>query len=138
MHDKQVEQFAAWARENVKRFLWSEMHTYSEKHWLGGITDAGAELKNGALAIIDFKSSKDAYPTQFWQIGGYDIQLQENGGFTAEGTPVLGPIKVDCHIVFPFGAEIPEAQVRFDVESDREAFLAALVLHKKQQEIKNT
>lgn len=130
--------FAEWSRNNVKRFLWSEVHTYSEKHWLGGISDAGAELKNGAIALIDFKSSKEAYPTHFWQIGGYDIQLQENGGLTADGEPVLGPVKVDCHIVFPFGAEKPEAQVRYDVESDREAFLAALVLHKKQNEIKNT
>jgi hypothetical protein len=49
------------------------------------------ELNDGTIAVIDFKSSKDAYPEQFWQCAGYDILVSENGGYTAEGEKLFDP-----------------------------------------------
>lgn len=44
-YPEKIRPFIEWSQKSVERFLWSEMHTYSEEHWVGGITDAGAELK---------------------------------------------------------------------------------------------
>lgn len=100
-----VKDFALWARKNVKRFVGSEVCCYSEKLWVGGITDLVMELVNGDWAIGDFKSSKEAYFSQFVQEAGYDIQLSENGAFDKEGNKLFDlekPIKK--YIIFPFGA----------------------------------
>lgn len=129
---KAVETFAKWAVENVKKFIWSEAHCYSEKFWLGGITDCGAEMKNGEMAIIDFKSSKEAYPSQFWQIAGYDLQISENGLFSFDGKHNK---KIDKpftqHIIVPFGAENPIPVISREVESGKRAFLAALEIYRQ-------
>lgn len=129
--DPDIQQFIDWACDNVDRFLWSELHTYSEKYWLGGITDCGALLKTGQTAIIDFKSSKAAYSDQFYQIGGYAIQLSENGGFSAEGEKTMEPITVETFIIIPFGApEFAPKIIHDEKGTVREAFLAALTLHR--------
>jgi len=134
---KAVNIFSEWAIENVQRFLWSEMHCWSESLWLGGISDVGALLKDGRIAIIDFKSSKEAYGSQFWQIAGYDLQIAENGGYLADGEKVLElPRPVEVYFIIPFGAEKPEPQPCYDVEGCKEAFKAALILHKKSQNFK--
>ena len=85
--------FEEWVDKNVDKFLWSEANTYSEKLWVGGITDCGALLKNGEKCIIDFKSSKEAYTSQFLQIAGYDLQIGENGLLTNDGKVVSVPIQ---------------------------------------------
>jgi len=61
-----IQDFINWSTEHVEKFLASEVHTYSEKYWLGGILDTIAVLKTGQHCIIDFKSSREAYPNQFW------------------------------------------------------------------------
>lgn len=137
-YDDKIKPFIEWSEKNVKRFLWSEMHTYSTQYWLGGITDAGAELNNGEYAIIDFKSSKEAYPSQFWQIAGYDIQLQENGGYTSEGKKMFTLDKpVTQHIIVPFGAKDVYPVVSREVESGKRAFLAALTIYRELAKLEN-
>lgn len=125
-----IQEFIDWACDNVEEFLWSEMHTYSEEHWLGGITDAGAKMKDGKIALIDFKSSKAAYTSQFLQIAGYSIQIKERGGYTSKGEKTIEPIEVDEFIVIPFGA--PKFTVEYIKETKRheEGFLAALNLYR--------
>lgn len=138
MFDQKIQPFVGWAFKNVKRFLWSEMHTYSEQHWVGGITDAGAELKDGNIAVIDFKSSKDAYPTHFWQIAGYDIQITENGGYNAKGEKVFTLEKpITQHIVVPFGSKDGLPVVSREVVSGKKAFLAALTLYRELNKLEN-
>lgn len=103
--DEKVKQFAAWAVQEVDRFIGSEVCCYSERLWVGGITDFVAVLKNGDWIIGDFKSSKEAYFSQFVQAGGYNVLLEENGGFTTDGKKLFDldqPIKK--YIIFPFGA----------------------------------
>lgn len=107
----EVARFDAWARDNVQEFLWSEAHCYSEQLWTGGICDVGMILKKatpfGRIAIGDFKSGKDAYFSQFVQVGGYARQIRENGLFTAEGTPImtLAADPVGALIIFYFGCD---------------------------------
>lgn len=124
-----IQDFIKWSVDNVEKFLWSEVHMYSEEYWLGGISDAGAVLKTGETAVIDFKSSKAAYASQFFQCGGYQIQLEENGGFTHDGNKILDRVKASTHIIIPFGAPEFSPSIVHDVEGrNKEAFLAALNL----------
>ena len=127
-----VDIFSTWALKNVKRFILSEGHCYSEKLWVGGITDCVAQLLNGNFVIIDFKSSKEAYLSQFIQVAGYDIEITENGLFDADGNSIefiLGT-RISAYIIFPFGADKVFPQVKTNVKELRQAFEAAVVLHK--------
>lgn len=95
-----VEVFAKWSVGNVKRFIWSEKHCYSEQLWVGGISDCGAVLRNGRRAIIDFKR-KGCYYSQFVQVGGYALQAAENGLLDGEGKEFMPSWFADDVIVFP-------------------------------------
>lgn len=141
-YNKRIFPFIEWARENVKEYLWSEIHSYSVKHWIGGISDLGLVDNKGRKAVFDFKSSKEAYQTQFWQCAGYDIEIEESGGVTADGYQVFGPgFKADYYAIVPFGAEVIRpytneevgARIGMDmsVEACRAGFLSALDLYKR-------
>lgn len=130
--EPRIQPFIDWTVLNVKRFLWSEAHCYSEKMWTGGISDVGAELNDGKVIIIDFKSSKEAYLGQFWQCVGYAIQIEENGWFDRNGN-LLGKLEkpIDYVCIVPFGAEKVEPKFNYDMAGGKDAFLAELVLYKK-------
>ena len=126
-----VAAFAEWAKANIKRFLWSELYCWSANLWCGGISDAGIELNSGEIAIIDFKSSKEAYFNQFIQIAGYDLLISENGGYDKEGNKIFELEKpITKYIVFPFGAEKPSPSVFTEVVGARKAFEGTLTLYK--------
>lgn len=130
-YDEKIKCFIDWTHKNVKRFLWSESNCYSLMYWVGGISDCGAELNDGSYVIIDFKSSKEAYQSQFIQIAGYALQIEENGIYTKNGELIQKFEKeFSQYVVFPFGAEVVEAQYRFNVDELKEGFKSALVLHK--------
>jgi hypothetical protein len=123
--------FISWSQKNVKKFLWSEIHSYSEVLWTGGIADVGWEDMNGRIVAGDFKSSKDVFFSQFIQIGGYDTMLSENGGYTANGEKVFdlpGPIEAYC--VAPFGQEDFNPITLDYVDDFKEAFKSSVHLHK--------
>lgn len=134
---EQVFIFAKWAVQNVKKFLWSEMHCYSAYLWLGGVSDCGYEDINGNIGVIDFKSSKEAYVTQYWQATGYGMEIEENGGYNAEGDKIfdLEGKKIHHVCIFPFGAEKPEPQFNYDMEGNKQAFLSCLTIYKQMQAI---
>jgi hypothetical protein len=130
--DKRIQPFIDWALIKVRRFLWSEMHCYSERLWVGGITDFGFEDIEGKYSVGDIKSSKEAYLSQFWQCAGYDIQISENGGYNKDGEKVFELDKpIDYYTIFPFGMDKPEAQYNYDVEGGKAAFEAEIFLYKK-------
>ena len=122
--------FVEWAQANIKKFLWSEGHCYSEKLWTGGIGDAGMEMKDGKVLVGDFKSSKEAFPDQFIQCAGYGIEMKESGVLTKDGEKMLDVPKIDGYVVFPFGAPTFEPTFRYNVEEQENAFRAAVTLHK--------
>src|SRR3990167_8438222 len=130
---REVDAFAGWSVENVEKFLWSEGHCFSETHWLGGISDCGALLKDGNLAIIDFKSSKDAFFDQFVQTGGYALEIEENGLFDADGNQTLKLDKpITALIIVPFGAEKVEPKILYAVNEYKQNFLSALGIYKSK------
>lgn len=131
-YHERIRGFVSWARANVKKWLWSEAHCYSEKHWLGGISDAGYIGNNGEVILMDFKSSREAYLTQFWQCAGYDIQISENGLLTPNGDQISEPITgFNRYAIVPFGMERPTPQFFEDIAGAKEAFLAEVLLYRK-------
>ena len=126
----QVSAFVDWALENVQKFLYSEAHCYSEKHWTGGIFDALAILKDGRTALFDFKSSKEAYYSQYVQAGGYATMVHENGILDSEGNK-LGEAKIDVLYIVPFGGDCIPAP-HYDVEGMEDSFISAVKLYKGQ------
>ncbi len=123
-----------WTDENVKRFLFSEAHCFSEKLWVGGICDAACELKDGTYAIIDFKSSREAYDSQFIQAAGYALQIEENGIFDADGNVLNKGQKlskpISILIIFPFGAKKVEPVIKTNVLNFKNGFIAATQLYR--------
>jgi hypothetical protein len=128
--DPAIHTFIAWSANNVKRYLWSEGHCYSEKHWLGGISDVGYETNDGKLGILDFKSTKEAYVSQFLQLAGYQLQIEENGVFTPNGKRLLDPVfYITEYAIFPFGADKPAPAFYYGTDAMKKGFLAALCLY---------
>ncbi len=130
-YQKKVHPFIIWAEQNVKRFIASEGHTYSTRLWVGGITDCVAELNDGKIGIIDFKSSKESYDSQFLQAGGYDIQISENGIYDKNGVLIWKPTKAfDFYGVVPFGAEKFSVDMRYGTDELKKGFEAMVTLYK--------
>lgn len=126
-----VTDFASWVNINVDKFIWSEVNCFDDELWVGGISDCGVKLKDGKVGIIDFKSSKEAYESQFIQCGGYDIQLSKNGGFTKEGYQLFEKIdKIDFYCIIPFGAKTFSPTFRYNVDELKESFKATLTIYK--------
>lgn len=123
--------FQDWAIKEVEYFVWSEANCYSRELWLGGISDVGAMLKDGRTVIIDFKSSKEAYESQFIQGALYAIQVEENGLMDSKGK-VWKKLenKINGVIIFPFGAKKPEPAYRWNMDELKEAGKACVCLYK--------
>lgn len=108
VYPEKIKPYIEWSHANVKKYLWSEGYMYSERLWTGGCSDVGAILNDGSIAIIDFKSSKEAYFNHFVQCGGYHLQAEENGLLTKDGTYTArldDNEKITKYIIVPFGAK---------------------------------
>jgi len=71
--------FLRWTDQNKVKFLNSEKIVCSKKHKYAGIIDAEAKV-NGALAIVDFKSSNGLYNEMRYQVAGQQCALEEMTG----------------------------------------------------------
>lgn len=78
LENKQVFNFVQWATTNKVKFLESEKNIWSETLWIGGIVDFVCEI-NGEIFVGDIKTSKEIYPTMYWQTSAYQLCLQELG-----------------------------------------------------------
>lgn len=141
-NEKKIREFSKWAVEFVDQFIASEVNVYSREAWVGGIIDCVARLKTGELAIIDFKSSKEAYFNHFVQVGGYALQIEENGAFLADGTRALWETGrkefggIQTLIVVPFGGKtLVPVQVQ-NVQGFKEAFQHCVEIYKLMQAFK--
>lgn len=100
--------FSDWAMRDVEHFIWSEAHCYSERLWVGGITDFGFAHKNGGIFVGDNKPS--IYPKHFYQTAGYGIQIKENGLFDAEGNSLPNIVTIgaiDGYCIFDYNKGVP-------------------------------
>jgi len=75
---KMFDKFVEWSDENEVEYLLSEQKLYSRKYWYAGTVDLVIRIK-GKIFIADLKTAKDIYNTNFIQMGGYDVALEELG-----------------------------------------------------------
>lgn len=71
-----VGEYVEWFRENKVEVVAAEQNVFSETYFVGGIFDMILRI-DGKLYIADFKTSSGVYPSQFVQMGGYQLQLEE-------------------------------------------------------------
>lgn len=129
---KIIQPFVQWCENNVKKWLFSEVHVYSEELWTGGIIDAGYIDMNDNFVLADFKSG-GAWLSGYYQIGGYHIQLNENKkAFDENGNVVfeLNDLKVKKHAIFPFKGGFTEPKIRTNIIDNCEGFRCATKLYK--------
>jgi hypothetical protein len=75
-----VERYMAWVVEHVHAIRSAERLVLSHDHGYGGTPDAVAEMQDGDLALLDFKTSKWRQPTPTFalQLAAYRLALAEN------------------------------------------------------------
>lgn len=132
--DPKLEPFIKWCLPNVHRFIFSEVHCYSERLWVGGKTDLGFIHVEGWHVLGDIKSRDKDYLSDHLQIGGYDIQLTENGGFDKDGNLTWKAEKpFDKHCVFTLGEKFKEPVFSKSVELNKKGFEHAVGLYDIKQ-----
>lgn len=118
--DPQVTEFLKWARDNHVRFLESEKRMYSVDHWLAGTCDFVA-IVNGKKLVGDIKTTSGIYDlTPFMQCAAYRMMLEEMGERDFEGSVIIRLGKDGSF----------EERYRFDYDTDRMTFIAALDLYR--------
>lgn len=130
LQKRQVGEFIEWASQNIKKFIWSEICTYSKIHKVGGISDFGYIDMEDRLIIGDIKTGKDIYEEQFIQAGAYDMQLSESGGYNDQGEQLLAvqsSIQGYTIVLLPKEGTIKVGH-SYNRKAQQEAFLAALLL----------
>lgn len=133
---KIIQPFVQWCENNVKKWLFSEVHVYSEELWTGGIIDAGYIDNNDEFVLADFKSG-GAWLSGFIQLGGYARQLKENGIFTNNGEPIYitGIESPDSLAIFPFKGGFTEPVIiKGQTQKYMKGFECAVYNYKLQQE----
>ena len=133
LEDDVIYPFVRWTMENVRQFIWSEAHCYSLDLFCGGISDIGAILKDGSVAVIDAKSSREAYISHFIQSAGYAIQIEENGLFDPEGNQIKAPGEIppiDTLIIVPFRSNPVTPAIVKGIGKFKEGFRSCVQLHK--------
>lgn len=66
-----VENFLAWEKRNIKRWITFEKAIFNDEHLYAGTIDAIAELKSGAIVLVDFKTSKRVWAEYYLQVAAY-------------------------------------------------------------------
>ena len=81
--------------------------------------------------IIDFKSAKEVYYSQFVQCALYAVQIEENGLFDKDGNLIKKLDKeIDGVCIVPFGAKVVEPKFNWDMEELRTTVNLAVNLYK--------
>lgn len=141
-HFDKLQPFIQWCLKNVKRFLFSEIHCYSERLWVGGKTDFGYEDNDGNYVLADIKSRDKDYFSDHVQCGFYDLLLLENDGLDKDGNKLWEMHKdrkfhlgcFDKHAIFTLGEKFTEPVFSKSVDGNRKAAEFALGLYKLKKE----
>ena len=131
--DDRIKPFVEWAKTNQVKFVASELHCYSEVLWAGGICDFLYYDKDGLLVLGDIKSSKEPYYSHWLQLGAYNTQLLENGGFTPDGKNIFeAPKEIAYHSVFCAGKGLDKPFINRKTNETRRAFSYTINLYKEK------
>ena len=115
-------QFVIWAEQRKVKFIESEKHVWSKELWIGGIVDMIIEV-DGKRYICDIKTSSGIYNEAFFQMGAYDLCLQEMG--------IIRDKKLDGYLVINLKKDgTMDTQMATDMELNCQAFKNALGLYK--------
>lgn len=127
--DKSIQNFIDWAVNNEVKFLESEKNVYSEKMFTGGIVDIVCEI-GGEVWIGDIKTAKSGlYAENFWQMGGYQLMLNEMGLYENVKGYVLLNLKEDGTF---------EEKRSVSTKEHERGFLACLEIYRLQEQTKKT
>lgn len=132
---EQITDFVVWSEKNVKKFVFSEAHCFSESAWVGGVADFGYIDKQGKFVLGDFKSSKEAYFNHWVQAGGYHRQIEENGLYNADGSVLIARKDlppIDYHAIFCAGKSLAEPFFNYDTARTRRAFEYCIRLYQEK------
>ena len=131
--DEKISPFVEWSMKNVKQFLFTELHCYETMLWVGGIADFGYIDMEDKFVLGDFKSAKDIYYQNLLQIGGYDIQLMENGGVDKNGKLIMKFRKqFDYHAIFAKRIGLDKPFFNYAVKEAKDGFTNAIGLYKNK------
>lgn len=114
------DKFKEWAKENKVEFLESEKHVWSREHWIGGIVDLVFRM-DGKKYIGDVKTGSGIYNEAFFQMGAYDLCLQE----MCEHKDIEGYIVINLK-----KDGVMDLKRADNMDINREAFRHALGLYK--------
>ncbi len=112
-------QFRKWATDNNVEFIESEKHVWSKEYWIGGIVDL-VFMMDGKKYIGDIKTSSGIYNEAFFQMGAYNLCLDEMG----EHKDVEGYIVINLKKDGTMDLKLAE-----NMEINKQAFKHALGLH---------
>ncbi|MEK6882165.1 MAG: hypothetical protein AABY22_21285 [Nanoarchaeota archaeon] len=117
---KMFNNFKSWTEKNNIKFLESEKKMYSEELWIAGTMDALIE-KDNKKYVLDIKTTGGIYDRiPFFQCAGYSIMLAEHN------------IEVEGYIIIRIGKDgAVEEFYSYDIEGDKQGFLATLTLFKQ-------
>lgn len=124
--EKMFGKFLEWEQEHNVKFLLSEQKLYSEKHWYAGTVDLVVEI-GGKKYIADIKTAKDIYTTNYIQMAGYHIALEELGKIQ----DCEGYIVINLPKQLKKNGEAKFKEKRITNTADfKEAFMACLTLYR--------
>lgn len=126
---KCIEKFLEWEKKSKIEFIHSEKIVYSKKYKYAGTLDFIGK-KGGKIVLGDFKTSSGIWNEMWFQTSGYQQAYLEE--FPKE--------KISHQIIVRLGKdgsfEVKESKPE-DYEGNRDAFLAALILHRRLNYLKD-
>ena len=145
--------FLKYQKEHKSKWLLSERLVYSREHQVSGTMDALELIESEkALYPTDFKSSKGIYNEMYFQIGGYQLMLEEEIRYllSIPFSTIKDPkdkILVKAYKkyggfkhrkIIRFGKFDGEFEVKIldNYEMDRDAFVACLAIGKRLKGLK--
>ena len=122
-----TEAFVKWTKENKVIFRLSEQKAYSKLWNYAGTLDFTAEV-NGKLVLGDVKTSSGIYPEMFYQVAAYQLAREEEYPDEDYKSNLIVRCGKDGSL------EIQESR---EFEENSRAFLGALAIYNRQQELKD-
>jgi hypothetical protein len=132
-----INQFLEWEKEHIAAWILSEARVADEVEMFAGTLDGMAELKDGRLAVIDFKFANNISSSYFLQTVGYaipferyDIQVEARIILRFPKTAELEKWDEKTHKKYKVSNDFEAVVVPNSYEFDREAFLAARTVYR--------